>query len=85
MENKNKLQFRKEVGFNIKRIRKEQGLTQMDLTGLTGLDRSYISEIETGKSSITLDTLLKIKKALKVELERLFDEEKLAYTPFSNK
>lgn len=41
-------------------------MSQDALSLASGLDRSFISEIETGKRSPTLDTIDKIAKALNV-------------------
>lgn len=38
----------------------------------SGVDRSFLSEVETGKSAPTLDTINKIAKALNVHPEELF-------------
>lgn len=40
----------------------------------SGVDRSYISEIETGKCSPTVDVMRKIAKALNVQLLEIFTE-----------
>ena len=36
----------KEVGFRIRKIREEKGLTQVQLSKLAGLHRAYIGHIE---------------------------------------
>jgi transcriptional regulator with XRE-family HTH domain len=51
----------------------ERGLTQGDIGGATGVSRSHISKIESGKiANPGLDTLEKIAKALKVSVSFLF-------------
>ena len=57
----------KSIGGNIARIRKHKKLSQEDLCGLAGMDRSYLSEIENGhKNFSTITVLLKIARALEV-------------------
>ena len=55
--------------------RKAKGITQEQLAHLTGLDRSHIGYIEqAGKQQRrpTVSTLVKLSKALDINLERLF-------------
>lgn len=59
----------KAIGGNIARIRKHKKLSQEDLCGLAGMDRSYLSEIENGHKNFSTMTLLKIARALEVAPE----------------
>lgn len=52
--------------------RKAKNISQEKLAKLTGLDRTAISLIETGKRSPTFSTILKICSALEVEPSELF-------------
>ena len=52
-------------------IRKEQGYTQETLAFECGLDRTYISLLELGSSSPTLDTIMALCGALGVSLTQL--------------
>ncbi len=61
----------KEVGFNIRRLREERGLTQEKLAALADLHRAYIGQIERGEKNIGLKNLEKIAKALKVQAKDL--------------
>lgn len=54
------------LGSNLRRIRKENKLTQSQLAKLSGLSVSYLSSIERGERTASLKTLKKIGKALKV-------------------
>jgi DNA-binding XRE family transcriptional regulator len=58
----------------IKRIRKEQKLTQEDISMKTGIPRPAISRIENGYRNVTLDTLIQISRALNLELIIDFQE-----------
>ena len=54
------------VGRNVKRLRKERGLSQEQLAFETELHRTYISGIERGIRNPTVLILEKLAKALKV-------------------
>lgn len=56
------------VGENIKRIRKEKGLTQKKLGELCGIAESNIRKYENGKQNPKVDTLKKIAKALECQV-----------------
>ena len=51
---------------NIKRLRKERGMSQEDLAFESGLHRTYISGIERGIRNVGLDNIGVIATALKV-------------------
>ena len=65
-----KLELLKNVGRNIKRIRENKGLSQVDLIGkMDGLfDPTNISRIEAGRNNSTIYTLQRIADALEVPL-----------------
>ena len=53
-----------QIGFNIRRMREERGLSQEKLGALAGLHRAYIGQVERGEKSIGLKNLEKVAKAL---------------------
>jgi transcriptional regulator with XRE-family HTH domain len=55
-----------EIGFKIRKIREEKGLTQVQLSKLAGMHRAYIGQIERGEKNIGVKNLEKIAKALRV-------------------
>lgn len=59
------------LGREIARIRKEGDLSQEDLAFEANIDRSYMAEIEEGKTNPGLKVLLKISRGLNIELWRL--------------
>ena len=59
------------LGKRIQAIRVERGLTQEQLDELTGLQRSYISDIERGARNPSIKNIAKIAKALKVKVSDL--------------
>jgi transcriptional regulator with XRE-family HTH domain len=61
----------KKLGENIRRIREEKQMMQIDLCRKLNVDRAYISNIENGKSNPTLSTIERIAKALEVAVEDL--------------
>ena len=61
------------TAYKIKYLREEQGMTQQELSEKGGVSRTIISELESGKRSVTrTDTLLKISKALKHPIKDIF-------------
>lgn len=67
----------KKFGLNIKKYRKKLDLTQEELAEKTNLHRTYISSLERGRRSISLNNIEKIAKALNMKEYELFkfDEE----------
>jgi transcriptional regulator with XRE-family HTH domain len=64
----------KVFGWNVREAREARGLTQEDLEGMTGLRRSYISDLERGTRNPSIRALQRIATALGVppsELLRL--------------
>jgi transcriptional regulator with XRE-family HTH domain len=55
-------------GKTLRKFRTRQNITQEMLGGYAGLDRTYISLLELGQRSPTLDTIVAICAALDVEL-----------------
>lgn len=66
-------------GKNVKKYRLKSKLSQEKLGELTGLHRTYISDIERGLRSISLNNIDKLSKALNVEIYKLFIFEELFY------
>lgn len=58
-------------GVNFKAARTKAGLTQTDITGLTGIAQTYISSIECGKQNPTLDTLAALAEAIGSDVRAL--------------
>lgn len=56
---------------NIKRLRKERGMSQEDLAFESGLHRTYISGIERGVRNVGLDNIGVIAAALGVPPDAL--------------
>jgi len=56
------------LGKMIKSARQERNLTQEELGKLVGVQRAQISKLESSANSATIDTILKVFKALKAEI-----------------
>jgi HTH-type transcriptional regulator / antitoxin HipB len=56
------------LGKMIKAARQERNLTQEELGQLIGVQKSQISKLESSANSATIDTIIKVFKALKAEI-----------------
>lgn len=61
----------KAFGRTLRVIRKERGYTQETLAFEAGLDRTFISLLELGERSPTLDTIMALCGALNISLSQL--------------
>lgn len=59
------------LGNNLKRIRAEKGMTQGDIVRALGVSRSFVSNIENGKTNPTLSTITNLAKTLGVSSDEL--------------
>lgn len=66
-------QLHRDFGKRIQELRRERGMTQEDLAGEVGVDRSYMGFLERGEKNATLDKIGKIAKAFRIKLKELFD------------
>ncbi|MDC3424359.1 helix-turn-helix transcriptional regulator [Aquibacillus sp. 3ASR75-11] len=60
-------------GNNVKNTRLKQNISQEKLGDLTGLHRTYISEVERGRRNVSLENIYAISKALNVKMSELLD------------
>jgi HTH-type transcriptional regulator/antitoxin HipB len=56
------------LGQMIKTARQERNLTQEQLGELVGVQKAQISKLESSANSATIDTILKVFKALKADI-----------------
>jgi HTH-type transcriptional regulator/antitoxin HipB len=68
-----------DIGKIIRDTRKEQGLTQEELAGISGTGRRFISDLENGKNSIQTGKLLLVIKALGLNLY-IFNKWEIKFT-----
>ncbi len=69
------------VGANIRRIRQDARLSQEELAEAAGINRTYLSQLENGHSSPTLDILERIARALDVPISALIVDSRAAHEP----
>ena len=58
---------------NVRQLRQDAGLSQQELAEAAEIRQALISEIERGGANPTLESLVKLAEALKVDLSKLFD------------
>lgn len=63
------------IGRNIKKIRKQRGLSQEELGDMSGLSASQISYIENGKKSTSVERLAKIAEVLQCKVADFYDDD----------
>jgi y4mF family transcriptional regulator len=57
-----------DIGSILRRLRKAQRLTQVDAAGLSDVGIRFLSELENGKPTVRLQTVLKVLAAYGVEM-----------------
>lgn len=63
------------IGTNLKFLRKKNNLTLRDLSSLSNVSISYLSDIENSRKSPSIKTLTKLANALKIEVTDFFDND----------
>jgi transcriptional regulator with XRE-family HTH domain len=58
-------------GERVRKLRKEKGISQEELSFRADLHRTYIGMIERGEKNITIVNIEKIAKALEVSIDKL--------------
>ena len=69
------MSVKRTIAYNLKRIKKERGLTQFDIAEMSGLSTREIGKIERGQVSITVNSLEKLADGLRVPVLELIREE----------
>ena len=67
------MSIQKKFGQSLKKIRNEKSLSQEKLASISGLHRTYISDVERGNKNISLRNIEKITKALKIKMSDFFE------------
>ena len=62
-------------GKNLRKYRNERGISQEKFAEMSGLHRTYISDVERAQRSISLGNIQKIADALEIETYKLFLED----------
>jgi transcriptional regulator with XRE-family HTH domain len=68
----------KTFGLVLQELRKDKGFTQEELAFKSGLDRTYISLLERGLRTPTLNTLFKLSTALEIQPENFVSKIRVA-------
>ena len=66
----------KRFGQAVRKIRREQAISQEELAERCELHRTYISDIELGKRNVSLENIERIAMSLDKTLVQLFSEVK---------
>ena len=53
-----------EIGRNVRKIRKERGLTIIDLSGMINYSTTHITQVELGTRNMSIDMLVALTEAL---------------------
>ena len=61
------------IGLNILHYRKEQRLTQAQLSEMIGVTEQHFQRLETAYAGCSVDTLIDIANALNIPLYKLFE------------
>lgn len=72
----------KSIGKIIYAHRKKSGLTQKQLADIAGIGKTVVYDIEKGKETVRLNTLLKILSALNIKIK--FDSPLMKQMEFKN-
>jgi transcriptional regulator with XRE-family HTH domain len=63
---------RQTFGRNMRRRRKDLGMSQEELGDRAGLEQSYISNVEAGTRNVSIDNIARIARSLGAEIGQLF-------------
>jgi transcriptional regulator with XRE-family HTH domain len=67
------MDIKKRIGLRIKELRKKRGLSQEEVSAKADITAKHLSSVELGKENPTLDTFLKLSRALNVDLWELLN------------
>ncbi len=61
------------LAWNLRRLRAARGVSQENLAADAGVDRAYVSALETGQGNATVDLLERIARSLGVKMAEFFE------------
>jgi len=64
------------IGFRVKELREQLGMSQQRLADLLGVARPTISQIESAERKVSADELIKLAEIFNISVERLVDLKK---------
>ena len=65
------MEVRAIIGWNLRRLRVAQGLSQERLALAAGIDRAYVGRVERGSENVTIATLEALAAAVSVPVAEL--------------
>jgi transcriptional regulator with XRE-family HTH domain len=65
------IEYQQVFGKRVRELRKERGLSQVELAAKVGIDRSYMGFLERGERNPSLEVIAKIAEALNVTPDEL--------------
>ncbi len=72
--------IRLNVGTNVRKLRKQKGLSQEKLAEYVALERETIRSIETARSFVSSDSLAKLANFFNVEPEYFFKQKPIEHS-----
>lgn len=57
-----------QLGELVRAVRKEQGLTQLDVAGLAGMSNRFVIDLERGKETLQMQKVLDVLSLLGLEV-----------------
>jgi transcriptional regulator with XRE-family HTH domain len=69
-------EYQQVFGKRVRELRKERGLSQVELAAKVGIDRSYMGFLERGERNPSLEVIAKIAEALNVAPDELLKKSK---------
>ena len=69
---------RRLISKNVRKLRAAHGMTQEDVAAAAGIDRSYVSEIENERFSVSIDQIEKLAEVFGVEIHEILHHDTAA-------
>ncbi|MFA5937800.1 MAG: helix-turn-helix transcriptional regulator [Sinimarinibacterium sp.] len=63
--------LREALGVNVRRMRQSKGWSQEELCARSGVSQSYVSQVESGLRSVSIDVIDQLASALDVTPDQL--------------
>ncbi|WP_378936985.1 helix-turn-helix domain-containing protein [Metabacillus herbersteinensis] len=70
---KGTIDVKKQFGLKVRHYRMIRNISQEELGDITGLHRTYISDVERGQRNLSLENIYALAKALGVRMGSLLD------------
>ena len=74
--------MKKTVGKNIEKLRREMGLTRVNIADFLNIDQSMISNIEKGKMSLSIDMIEKLSCLFGITIDDM-ENKRIEKAPYS--